>query len=200
MIRGASRRVARLWSDRRGAYMIELALLMPILLMLIVGIFDYALQAYIRGTLYGAVQSAGRANSLESGDDIATVDNRVVQELGGFAKFVTLSFSRANYESFGDVSKPEAFTDANGNNRYDSGECFTDVNNNSTWDASPGSSGRGGANDVVLYQVTAEYRRLFPIWRFIGQSSTTRMQAQTILRNQPYGEQAQRSAGVVRCG
>ena len=50
--------------------------------------------------------------------------------------------------------------------------------------------GQGGADDAVLYTVSVKYKRLFPMAKMFGWSSDLTVKASTVLRNQPYGEQA----------
>ena len=86
---------------------------------------------------------------------------------------------------------PEKFVDKSPfNNKYDNGECFEDVNGNGKWDSDRGKTGQGGADDAVLYTVSVKYKRLFPMAKMFGWSSDLTVKASTVLRNQPYGEQA----------
>ena len=51
---------------------------------------------------------------------------------------------------------------------------------------------------AVVYTVSVNYNRLFPIYAFIpGQSRTISMSATTVLRNQPYNAQQQAAAPVT---
>ena len=51
-------------------------------------------------------------------------------------------------------------------------------------------AGLGGARDAVLYSVTVNSKRAYPIASFIpGQTDDLTLVANTVLRNQPYGQQ-----------
>ena len=63
--------------------------------------------------------------------------------------------------------------------------------------AVPNISSKGGAKDRTLYTVVITYPRFFPLWRFIGASSTTKLTASTILENQPYSDQNSYGAATV---
>lgn len=188
----------RLRSDERGAYLIELALLLPMFLMLIMGIFDIGIAMYAKSVLAGAVEQAARENTLETSAGSQTaIDALVTQRVGTVAGYGTLSFARQNYDNFSDVGSPENFTDSNGNGVRNPGECYQDVNGNGTWDADRGAAGQGGASDVVIYTVTLNYNRLFPLWRMLGEPQAADIKVTTVLRNQPYTNQT--TTSVVRC-
>jgi hypothetical protein len=182
----------RLAGDERGATIVEFAIVAPVFLLLLLGSFDFGHMIYAQSVLQGAVHHAGRNSGLESGSDfMATIDEDVRRQVGHIVPKGSVLTSRTNYQSFNDVNKPEDFVDANGNGEYDADECFTDVNGNATWDADRGMEGLGGADDVVLYTATLEYDRIVP-FHFVGGDEQRTISASTILRNQPFGDQAER--------
>lgn len=183
----------RLAGDDRGATIVEFAIVAPVFIVLLLGIFDFGHMVYAQSVLQGAVHAAGRDSGLESGADFMDrIDEKVRGQVGNIVPHGSVLTSRTNYESFNDVNKPEDFVDANGNGAYDGNECFTDVNENGQWDEDRGLEGLGGADDVVLYTATLEYDRLVPLFRFVGGAERRTMAASTILRNQPFGDQAAR--------
>lgn len=185
-----TRCLRRLRRDERGAYMIELAMILPAFLMLMMGIFDIGFQMYAKAVLAGAVEQASRAATLETNNISQTnVDQEVRAAVGDVANYATLSFQRTNYSNFSDVEQPENFTDSNGNGSRDAGECFEDANGNNSWDADRGGAGQGGADDVVIYRVTMSYDRLFPLWRMLDESQQESIRVTTVLRNQPFTTQ-----------
>ena len=70
----------RLRSDERGAYLIELALLLPMFLMLIMGIFDIGIAMYAKSVLAGAVEQAARENTLETSANSQTAIDALVTQ------------------------------------------------------------------------------------------------------------------------
>ncbi len=176
--------------DERGAYMMEFALVMPVFLMLIMGIFDIGMQMYAKAVLAGAVEQAARMNTLETNNASQTgIDQIVRDQVGRVARYGTLSFSRQNYQDFSSVGQPEKFTDSNSNGVRNSGECFTDSNGNGVWDADSGGSGQGGASDVVVYRANLTFDRLFPLWKMLGEPQRKTITISTVLRNQPFSNQ-----------
>lgn len=184
------RLAARLRCNEHGAYMLELALIMPAFLMLVMGIFDIGFQMYAKSVLAGAVEQASRAATLEANNlSQSNLDGDVVAAVGDVASYATLSFQRTNYRNFSDVAQPENFTDGNGNGVRDAGECFEDANGSGSWDADRGGQGQGGADDVVIYRVTMSYDRIFPLWQFLDESQQEDIVVTTVLRNQPFSNQ-----------
>lgn len=177
----------RLRRSEQGNAIVEFALTAPVFLLILMGIFDFSWQIYGKQVLQGAVSKAARDSTLESyAANQDALDAKVREKVQDVFKNGNVTFVRKSYDSYSEVGQPEAFTDANKNGRYDSGECFEDVNGNSNWDADRGASGNGGAEDVVLYTATLEIERVLPVWRMLGQPQTSRLQATTVLRNQPY--------------
>lgn len=195
------RRVRPLLRDEAGVTIVEFAMVAPVLLTLIFGILDLGHGLYMQSVLQGAVQHAGRDAGLESGRTAqAEIDAHVTESVQAVMPFVEdddVKITRSNYAAFSDVGVPEDFDDTNGNDLYDESECFTDRNGNAQWDSDVGSEGLGGADDIVYYQVTVEYDRLFPLWSMIGLPQQGEAQATTVMRNQPFGEQADRAVEQI---
>lgn len=189
-------RLRALLRDTAGVTIVEFAIVAPVLLTLIFGVLDLGHGLYMQSVLQGAVQDAGRDAGLESGRTTqATIDESVrtsVQAVMPFIADEDIGIKRSNYATFSDVGVPEDFDDTNDNGAYDITECFTDQNGNGRWDNDAGADGLGGADDVVYYEVTVGYDRLFPLWSMIGLTQRATAQATTVMRNQPFGEQAAR--------
>ncbi|WP_457352818.1 TadE/TadG family type IV pilus assembly protein [Sphingomonas sp. UYP23] len=183
--------------------MIEFAIVAPVMCLLIIGGFDIAHTLYTRAILQGIVQKVARDASLETGTDAqvsAALDARVTAQVSALTRNPQIVFKRRFYRTFSlaAAAKAESFTDTNKNGTCDAGEPYVDANNNSIWDADGGDAGQGGAKDRTLYTVSVTYPRMFPLWRFLGTSSTTTLVATTILQNQPYSDQASYATATVR--
>lgn len=182
-----------------GVAAVEFALAGPIFLLLLLGIMDYSWQMYAKQVLQGAVADAARSSTLERyALDQKGLDAEVEKRVKDVMASADLTFSRKAYEGYDKVGKPENYTDANYNGRYDSGECFEDVNGNGSWDTDRGRSGNGGADDVVLYEVTMRFNRVLPVWAMLGQPQEATLQSTTVLRNQPFATQG--SSSEIICG
>ena len=178
----------------QGAAIVEFALIAPVMLLTLMGLFDLSHGVYTRAMLLGAIEKAARDSTIEAATT-GGLDAKITGVVHSMQPGATLSFSRKSYTSFTDVSVPEDYTDTNANGACDANEPFEDANGNGNWDADRGLNGQGGARDAVLYQVTVQYPRLFPVYRFIpGQSNTMSLDAVSILRNQPFALQTELAA------
>lgn len=184
----------RLAADRRGAAIVEFAIVAPVLLLLLLVGFDTAHSLWVRAALQGMMQKAARDSSLESGTTAgspAALNAKVQAGVQALAINATFAFDRRFYRTFSAAAaaKAETYTDTNNNKKCDNGEPYVDANNNNVWDADGGDSGQGSAKDRVIYTVTMTYRHLFPFWNLVGMSNTASASAKTVLQNQPYGDQ-----------
>ncbi|WP_374405759.1 TadE/TadG family type IV pilus assembly protein [Pelagerythrobacter sp.] len=184
------RRLRNLGRDREGAALVEFALVAPVLLLLLLGMFDMGYNYYIQSQLQGAIQKAARDSGIEGAHaTIPQIDGRVEKAVHDLVAGAEVDFSRKSYATFTDVARPEDYSDIDGNGVCSGGEPFEDANGNGIWDEDRGSEGQGGARDAVLYVVTVSYRRPFGVTALIGLPDTLTTQATTVLRNQPYGDQ-----------
>lgn len=191
--------LARLRDAREGVTVVEFALITPVLIMSMMGLFDLGYNVYTAVLLDGAIQQVARNSTIEGASGkTGTLDAEVSDMVHTIAAGATLIFKRTSYASFSDVGKPEDYTDVNGNGSCDAGEPFEDANGNGTWDADQGTAGSGGARDAVLYEVQVTYVRPFPVTQFLGMSPNFTMTSRTVLRNQPYN-QSTKSVKIGNC-
>jgi len=190
--------------SERGAALTEFAILIPVLAMLLVGAFDLGHTLYLRSLLDGALQKAARDSGLETGTvaaNQAAIDGNVRQQLRSLGLDDNeITIRRRYFRTFSAAaaSQGEPFTDTNTNGRCDNGEPYEDRNLNNTRDADGGDAGQGGAKDTVVYTVTVNYPRMFPLHNFIDVPERIAVSGSTVMSNQPYGEQASYGATVVR--
>ena len=190
------RSVANLRPDQNGVIAVEFALVAPVLMLMLMGLFDLSYNMYTTQMLQGAIENAARNASIEGAvGKEAQLDAMVTTAVRAVAPTATLSFTRRAYSSFTKAGRPEDFTDVDSDGVCSKGEPFEDANGNGKWDTDGGKTGFGGARDAVLYTVVVKYQRAFPIAALIpGQSKTFTLSAATVLRNQPYGQQAAKVA------
>lgn len=184
--------------DEKGTTLIEFAAVLPLMCMALLGGMDLCHREYAQSILTGAVQKIGRDSTLQGGaDNIAVNDAKVKAAVLQIAPDATLTFQRSFLTRYRDA-EGEPFTDSDNDGVREAGECYDDVNGNSQWDADVTSNGSGGADDVVLYKVTATYPRLFPVAGLFGWNPNQTITADTALKNQPYATQNQPTV-VARC-
>ena len=191
-----------LLEDERGVAAVEFGITATAFLALLMGGFDVGHTLYMQTVLQGTVQKAARDLTLSSGTETAqqlAVDARVrasVRRLNASLTDNDIQIARQSYANFttAQAAQPE---DANQDGVCSPGEVWVDRNFNNIYDSKGGSTGQGGAKDVVVYSVTVSYPRLFPVARLIGLSETVTLNATTVLANQPYGDQANRSGTLT---
>ena len=184
----------RLRHDERGATIVEFAMIAPVMGLVLLGAFDIGHTLYMRAVLQGVLQKAARDSALEGGseeDQLILIDDRVKTQVKAIANRAAIVIKRRYYRTFSDAAAAQAedWTDSNANGKCDAGEPFVDRNLNNVWDADGGNNGQGGARDSTVYTVSVSYPRFFPVYNLIGGSNTIKLTAETVLRNQPYGDQ-----------
>jgi len=193
------RLLACLARDSRGVTVVEFAMIAPVFLMMLLGAFDMGFNMYTAAVLQGAIQEAARDSTIEgAGASVDLVDAKVRDVVNHVTPNAIVTFSRKAYSNYADIGRPEDFTDIDGDAACDHGEPFEDVNGNGIWDRDRGTAGNGGARDAVLYEVTVNYPRAFPVAKLFGQGDRMVTVARTVLRNQPYALQGVK-AGTGTC-
>ncbi len=182
----------RLIRDKDGATLTEFGFVAPVLILMVMGIFDLAHTQYTSALMNGAMQKAGRDLTLESaGSNEATIDARVVNSVSSVVpNNATVTLEKLSHFDFEDIGEAEEFTDSGVlDGICNNGEPFVDANNNGQWDEDRGEVGIGGARDAVLYTAVVTYPRLFPMYGLAGLPQDVELRASTVLRNQPYDQQ-----------
>ncbi|WP_108790605.1 TadE/TadG family type IV pilus assembly protein [Erythrobacter sp. Alg231-14] len=178
--------------DEEGATLTEFAFVAPILILMVMGIFDMAHTQYTSALVNGAMQKAGRDLTLETAGSLeGTIDARVIDSVSAVVPgTATVTLEKLSHFDFEDIGEAEEFTDAGTfDGICNNGEVFVDANSNGQWDADRGEEGIGGARDAVLYTAVVSYPRLFPMYGLAGLPQEVELRASTVLRNQPYDQQ-----------
>ena len=176
----------RLVRDERGTTLVEFAMVAPVLVVLLLGIFDLGYRSYAASVVQGALHDAARMATV-GGVTPTQIDARVRQRLNHFAEVGTLTTTTTSYYDFTGVGRPETITsDTAPIGEYNDTDCFEDANGNGEYDLDRGRAGTGNSDDIVRYQISITYDRLFPVAGFLGWPNTDTITANTVLRNQPY--------------
>lgn len=185
----------RLSGDERGATLLEFAFIAPSLCLVLLGIIDFGYRSYVESVVQGALHDAARMSTVgdKTGEEI---DAHVAERLNAFSEHASVDTETTSYDEFSNLGKPEKITqDTAPLLSYNEGDCFEDANGNGAYDEDRGQSGVGGAEDVVQYTVTIEYKRIVPMGGFLGFPDTQKVKASTVLRNQPFA--ARNTAAIV---
>lgn len=192
----------RLFDDRSGVTLVEFAFVGPVLILMIMGLFDISHSQYTSSVLQGSLQKAGRDLTLQNGaTNQTTIDNFMIGQVRAvMPNNAQITVQKESFFDFSDVGRAEQIVnDTNNNGACDTGETYVDANNSGNWNASRGKGGLGGARDVVLYTATVTYPRLFPMAGLAGLPSHVTLKASTVLRNQPFDAQGGRNTTVRDC-
>ena len=195
------KRPTNLRREERDATLVEFALFAPVLMIVMMGLLDMSYRLYATAMLNGEVQKAARDATLESSTNavaLAALDTRVKEgfrQVNGTVNDSNFVITRRNFANFTNAGKMEPSTGPGG-------VCaptftYVDVNNSGTFDDGA-SSGQGRTDDVTLYTVTVTYKSLFPVNALYVASTNQTITSQTVLRNQPFNDQAARPVGPTR--
>ena len=145
------RTLQSLRQNEDGATLVEFAMIAPVFLLMLIGMFDISHTLYTQAILQGTMQKAGRDSSLEgaSGNQ-AAIEASVTSQVKKLVPSSTIEFERKAYFDFSDIGQQELWDDDDGNGICDNGEPFEDANDNGQWDADRGQDGFGGARDAIL--------------------------------------------------
>jgi Flp pilus assembly protein TadG len=182
--------IGALHRDQGGVAAIEFAVIAPVFMVLLMGTFNIGQMAYGTAVLNGAVQQAARNSSLETANTQAA-DQMVERAAGPVFPGATFTSERTSYRDFADISRPEAFSDQDGNGTCDNNESYVDENGDGEWNADIGQSGNGGAGDVVVYTVSVTYQPVFRVPFTPEQWAQTTLTARALKKNQPFADQAE---------
>ena len=183
--------------DERGSTLLEFGLIAPTFLILLLGCANLGQMLYGKVLLNGAIEAAARSSSTENRDTTAA-DTMVRKIVGPILPGASYTISRFSYYDYTDVGRMEKFTDGNGNGTCDNGEPYINENGTGGWD-NVRRSGQGGADDVVVYKVVAQYSPLFKIPLMPGQWQQITLTSQTVKKNQPFATQANYSTLTGNC-
>lgn len=197
MIGRFARLLTRLRRNVRGATLLEFGLVAGPLIMTILALGDLGYQSYLRAVTRGVLEKAARAASVGTLNN-SQIDTYIEAQMAAInSKNGTTSTTKKSYYNFSRVGKPEKITtDTAPLGTYNVGDCYEDANGNGSYDTNSGSTGLGGADDIVYYEVTVSMPRLFPMAKILGWSPTQSATASTMLRNQPWANQ---TTPAIKC-
>jgi Flp pilus assembly pilin Flp len=197
-------RLASLLRDQQGTSVMEFGLICIPITIMMMGTFDVGHTYYVKAVLSGELNKVARSSSLEGASVITQqniIDSRLKASLREVAPLATVAVSRRYYKTFSQAAAAQAETmvgDANANAKCDPSDTYIDANNNNRWDEDGGDSGQGGAKDVVIIKVNVTFKRLFPMKALIGSDEDVVLVSDSILANQPFGNQSQYTTAVTR--
>ncbi|MEP3244562.1 MAG: TadE/TadG family type IV pilus assembly protein [Sneathiella sp.] len=195
------RLIRRFKKDQDGATAVEVAMIMPILMLIMIGIIELSVGMYINTVVEGSLRDASRLGLTGQIQEGTSNDQAIVNILNdsslGMLALTTDDVTSLVYENFASVGTGEEYTDLDGNGtwtetplthegvEYPNGEPWVEVNGNGVWDEDFGEAGLGNPGDIVLYTVTYD-------WNFLsGQiipilGGVIPMTASIVVQNEPF--------------
>lgn len=201
--------IRKILPSESGVSVTEFGLIAPVLMIMLLGTYDVGHELYVKTVLNGALQEVGRNSALEgasNADQRQEIDEKLQESVLNVAPNADIKITRRYYKTFSTAAAAQAESviedpnNANGLCDEDLDESFMDANHNGNWDDDGGTDGQGGAKDVVIVKVTVKYDRLFPAGAFIGYADNVILVSDSVIANQPYGQQVQFAPPVpVKC-
>lgn len=145
--------------DESGVAATEFAILFIPLMAMIMGGIELGYRLFAISVGNGALRDAARMAST-GGFTGTEIDNRVTASILKFRPYQNVTIVKKAYSDFTGVGLPEPLTSGSvASGTY----CYKDINDNGSWDSDQGSSGLGGPEDVIYYEVTFDYPPLFDL-------------------------------------
>lgn len=192
-MRGRRMRIlSRIGGDRRGATVVEFALISLPAIAMMCGLFDLGYRQYVATQVQDSLDRAARRVTVGTGTTAVQLTALVQDSVSAISRDARVVVAPTSYGKFQQIAKAEPIvTDKPPLGTYNAGDCFIDINGNGIWDADAARAGTGGSDDVVLYTATVTYPEIMPMRKLMGWSPLTTLTATTMLKNQPYASQAE---------
>ena len=188
---GVKRRMLEGLREESGVSALEFALITPVMLLMIMGIIEFASIMFTMTAMESATNITSRLGKTGYVAAGTTREQQIVDTMAartrGLLDPTKISISSKVYTDFSKIGAPEPCISPNHAPCPGTpGVNFTDVNGNGSWDADMGITGLGGAGDVVVYTVSYPWKIMTPIvGHVIG--NIFNITVRTVVRNEPYG-------------
>lgn len=174
----------------RGVTAIEFAVIAPVLILLMLGILEFAMMMLVNNLMESATALSsrlGRTGYVEAGSTReATILDSIERRAGVLIDSDRLTITSRFYEQFDQIGDSEPWNDLNHNGVPEPGE-YTDINGNGQYDADLGQAGYGNAEDIVVYTVTYPWEIVTPIMReMLGKNGVYEITTHAVVKNEPY--------------
>lgn len=184
--------LSRIGGDRRGATVVEFALISLPAIAMMCGLFDLGYRQYVATQVQDSLDRAARRVTVGTGTTAVQLTALVQDSVSAISRDARVVVAPTSYGKFQQIARAEPIvTDKPPLGIYNPGDCFIDINGNGIWDADAARAGTGGSDDVVLYTATVTYPEIMPMRKLMGWSVMTTLTATTMLKNQPYASQAE---------
>lgn len=187
--------LALLPRDRRGATIVEFAIVAPVFLLIIFGILEFSIILFAKSVMEGATtvtSRLGKTGYVEQGMSRQDMLISLLEERSsGILDPEQIEIETLVYDSFSDIGQSEPVSpDHNNNGFYDEadGDGYSDINGNGAWDSDLGEAGLGGGGDIVVYRVHYPWSVKTPVMsKIMGDAEGYYpLDVSVVVRNEPY--------------
>lgn len=181
-------------ADTRGVTAVEFAILSPVLMLMLIGILEFALVFFSQQVMENVSYNVSRLGKTGFVDTDMTQEQTIramlAERLEGLIDIDTVGIQTTTYGQFSDIDANEPFIDANENGVRDDGENYTDLNGNGQYDGALAVTGYGQSGQITVYQITVPWRVFTPVLsHMIGDGNgNIVLESRVVVRNEPYSE------------
>jgi hypothetical protein len=197
--------------SQRGTSALEMAAILPFLLVLLTAMLDHAWLVLVQQQMSHAAREAsrygitGRSDALPTdgqgnpvplvqmcdggaptSDRVDKIRAIVARHAGVVLRPEGLCLRIGAYTGFQAVGQPEPYVDINGNGRWDPGEPFTDINGNGVWDSDQGAPTPGTNEAIAIYTLRYQTRPLTGVTPGLPGDREMMFEARVVVRNEPF--------------
>jgi hypothetical protein len=145
--------------DTRGVSAIEVAIALPVIILVTLSCVELGLDLWVDATVETAIQRASRIGITAVPPQGKTlqqaVQDSIADTLSPWAgRNPIIVIATKSYPSYAAVGQGEPYVDVGKVGHYVQGDPFTDVNKNGVYDSDLGVNGTGGFNDIVKYNIS----------------------------------------------
>ena len=145
--------------DTRGVSAIEVAIALPVIILVTLSCVELGLDLWVDATVETAIQRASRIGITAVPPQGKTlqqaVHDSIADTLSPWAgRNPIIVIATKSYPSYAAVGQGEPYVDVGKVGHYVQGDPFTDVNKNGVYDSDLGVNGTGGFNDIVKYNIS----------------------------------------------
>lgn len=169
----------------------EFGLIAPVLILFMMGVIELAMIMSVQNVMESATFTASRLGKTGFKATGKTQEETILASLKGVGSTLLdptkITVTSLSYKDYDSVGKPEPFTDTNKDGVRNATEAYTDTNGNGKYDTDQGKTGFGNAGDIVVYTMNYPWR---PFTLVLGKLVTTNgvlpLSARAVVRNEPY--------------
>jgi Flp pilus assembly pilin Flp len=183
---------ARFGRSTKGVTAVEIGVAAPLVILIFIAVVESALILYLNTALEGNLRDAARVGAAGTAQEQQIREELIIEKIAvatlGLIAINQNTLTTLVYDDFASISQAEPFTDNQPENgEYDAGEAFSDINGNGRWDEDMGVPGLGNACDIVMYRVETKWPLMLGLFASVIGDQIS-ISATTAVRNEGAGD------------